>query len=228
MGKVELGDLLVELLGQGVDADVELARVAELDVLLGESLVTGLVEVDLGKDLVGEGAGHDEGRVAGGTAQVDETAVGKQDDVAAVLHEEAVDLGLDVGDGLGVGTEPGNVDFDVEVTDVADNGVLGHLLEVPADEDVTAAGGGDEDLALGGSLVHGGDLVAGDGGLEGVDGVDLGDDDAGTHAAESIGTALADITVTSDDGDLAGNHDIGGTLDAVDERLTAAVQVVEL
>lgn len=228
VGKVELGDLLVELLGQGVDADVELARVAELDVLLGESLVTGLEEVDLGKDLVGEGAGHDEGRVAGGTAQVDETTVSEEDDVAAVLHEEAVDLGLDVGDRLGVGTEPGNVDFDVEVTDVADDGVLGHLLEVAADEDVTAAGGGDEDLALGGGLVHGGDLVAGDGGLESVDGVDLSDDNAGSHAAESIGTALADITVTSNDGDLAGNHDIGGTLDAVDERLTAAVQVVEL
>tara|TARA_R110002003_G_scaffold28_16_gene1661 strand:- start:18704 stop:19177 length:474 start_codon:yes stop_codon:yes gene_type:complete len=45
---------------------------------------------------------------------------------------------------------------------------------------------------------------------------------------ESLGAALADITETSDDSDLAGNHDIGGTLDTVDERLTAAVQVVEL
>lgn len=97
-----------------------------------------------------------------------------------------------------------------------------------ADEDVTATSGGDEDLTLGSSLLHGGDLVALDGSLEGVDGVDLGDQDAGTHAAESIGTALADITVTSDNGNLTSDHDIGGALDTIDEGLTATVQVVEL
>lgn len=97
-----------------------------------------------------------------------------------------------------------------------------------ADEDVTATSGGDEDLTLGSSLLHGGDLVALDSSLEGVDGVDLGDQDAGTHAAESIGTALADITVTSDNGNLTSDHDIGGALDTIDEGLTATVQVVEL
>jgi hypothetical protein len=228
VGQVEKGDLLVEDLGQDVDTDIELAGLAELNVLVAERLVRGLEQHDLGKDLVGEGAGHDERGVTGGTSEVDETALGEEDDVAAAGHEEAVDLGLDVGDGFGVLLEPRNVDFDVEVTDVADNGVVGHSLEVHASEDVTAAGGGDEDLALGSGLLHGGDLVAGDGGLESVDGVDLGDDDTGTHAVEGLGTALADVTETGDDSDLAGNHDIGGTLDAVDERLTAAVQVVEL
>src|SRR5581483_7206798 len=32
----------------------------------------------------------------------------------------------------------------------------------------------------------------------------------------------------ADDGDLAGDHDVGGALDAVDQRLAAAVEVVEL
>lgn len=40
--------------------------------------------------------------------------------------------------------------------------------------------------------------------------------------------ALADVTVAGDDRDLASKHDVGGTLDAVDERLAAAVEVVEL
>jgi len=226
--EVKGGNLLVEDLGEGVDTNIELAALAKLNELLAEGLVTGLVQVDLSKDLVGEGAGHDEGRVTSSAAQVDETAVSKEDDVAAVLHKEAVNLGLDVDNGLGVSTEPSNVDFDIEVTDVANNGVFGHSLEVLANENVTAASGGDEDLALGSGLVHGGDLVSRDGGLESVDGVDLGNENAGTHAAESIGTALANITETSNDGDLTSDHDIGGTLDTVDERLTAAVQVVEL
>jgi len=166
--------------------------------------------------------------VAGSATQVDETALGEEDNVATVLHEVTVDLGLDVADGLGVGLEPRNVDFDVEVTDVADDGVVGHGLKVHASENVTAAGGGDKDLALGSSLLHGCDLETGDGSLEGVDGIDLRDNDASTHAVESLGAALTDITEASNDSDLASNHDISGTLDAIDERLAAAVEVVEL
>jgi hypothetical protein len=38
--------------------------------------------------------------------------------VAAVLHEEAVDLGFDVLDRLCVGLQPRNVYLDIEMTDV--------------------------------------------------------------------------------------------------------------
>ena len=110
----------------------------------------------------------------------------------------------------------------------ANNGVLGHGLEVLADKDISAASGGDKDLTDGGGLLHGGDLVARDGSLEGVDGVDLGDENASTHGVEGLGATLADITETSDNGNLTGNHDISGSLDTIDERLSAAVKVVEL
>lgn len=119
VGEVETGNLLVENLGENVDTNVELAGgLGELGVLAGESGVLGLVQHDLGKDLVGERAGHDERGVTGGTSQVDETTLGKQDDVAAVLHEEAVDLGLDGNNAGSVGLEPSNVDLTVEVTNV--------------------------------------------------------------------------------------------------------------
>lgn len=118
MSKVETSDLLIEDLGQNVDTDIELARLGKLDVLLAPSRVASLEQHDLGEDLVGERAGHDERRVASGTAQVDETTLGEEDDVAARSHGEAVDLGLDVLDALGVGLEPGNVDLNVEVANV--------------------------------------------------------------------------------------------------------------
>jgi hypothetical protein len=52
-------------------------------------------------------------------AEVDETALGEEDNVAAGRHGEAVHLGLDV-DGLGgVGLEPCDVDLDVKVTDAS-------------------------------------------------------------------------------------------------------------
>jgi hypothetical protein len=89
----------------------------ELDVLLAEGCILSLEEGNLGQDLVGERAGHDEGRVAGSTAKVDKTALGEEDDVLAV-EAVTVNLGLDVLDGLGVGLQPGDVNLDIEVTDV--------------------------------------------------------------------------------------------------------------
>lgn len=129
MLQVEESDLLVKDLWEDVDADWELAileltdtltlaSTGELDVLLAERLVAGLVQHDLGKDLVGEGAGHDEGGVTSGTAKVDETALGEEDDVTAGWHEEAVDLWLDVLARGGVLLQPGNVNLNVEVTNV--------------------------------------------------------------------------------------------------------------
>lgn len=116
--QVQESDLLIQNLGQDVDANVLLAGAGELDVLLAERRVLGLEQSDLSKDLVGEGAGHDEGGVAGSTAKVDQTALGQEDDVAAAGHGEAVDLGLDVLHRLGVGLEPGDINLNVKVTDV--------------------------------------------------------------------------------------------------------------
>ena len=118
MVEMEHGDLLVEDLGEDVDTNWLLAGGTEFDVFLAKGGVLSLEEEDLGKDLVGERAGHDERGVAGGTAKVNKAALSEEEDVAAVGHEEAVNLGLDALDGLGVGLEPRNVNLDVEMSNV--------------------------------------------------------------------------------------------------------------
>jgi len=40
--------------------------------------------------------------------------------------------------------------------------------------------------------------------------------------------SLSDVTVTGNNSDLTSEHDIGSTLDTVDEGLSASVKVVEL
>ena len=67
--EVSTSDLLIQLLGQDVDTERELLR--------------GCPEGDLSEDLVGEGAGHDEGRVSGSASEVDKTTLGEEDDVPA-------------------------------------------------------------------------------------------------------------------------------------------------
>lgn len=212
--QVGSSDFLVQLLGQEVDTD-------GVRLLLGP-------QFDLGQDLVGERTGHDERRVTSGTTQVDQSTFSQQDDVSAVVHGVSVDLGLDVGDGSGVGLQPCDIDFDVKVTDVADNGVRLHGFKVLADNDVSTTGGGDKDVGLGSGFVHGGDLVTGHSGLQGVDRVDLGNENSSTVRSQGFGTTLTDITETGDDGDLTGQHDVGGSLDTVDEGFSATVVVVEL
>lgn len=125
LGKVGASDLLVEVLGEHVDTK-------------GVRLNVG-PEGDLGKNLVGERARHDKRGVASGTAKVDKTALGKEDEVTAALHEETVNLGLDVDVLDSVLLEPVDVNLNVKVTNVADNGVLGHGLEVLATDNVTAS-----------------------------------------------------------------------------------------
>lgn len=94
-------------------------------------------------------------------------------------------------------------------------------------QDISAASCSNKDLSLAGGLLHGGDLETGDGSLESVDGVDFRNKDASTHSVESHGATLSDITETSNDSDLTSDHDIGGTLNTINQRLAAAVQVVE-
>ena len=87
--------------------------------------------------------------------QVDEAALGQQVQRAAVGHLIAHDL-VAARDRRG---RPGPcqvvaVDLHVEVAGVGEEGVVLHLLHVPADDDVLAAGGGDKDIALRRGVVH--------------------------------------------------------------------------
>ena len=104
-------------------------------------------ELNLGQDLVGERAGHDEAWVTHGTAKVDQTTLGQEDDVLAVLEGVPVHLGLDVGLQLAVLLQPLDLDLAVEVTNVADDCVVLHHHEVLAGQDVLATSGGDKDVA---------------------------------------------------------------------------------
>ena len=93
---------------------------------------------------------------------------------------------------------------------------------------VLVAGGGHEDVGLVGGVLHGHNLVALHGRLQSVDGVDLGHPHLGAQRGQGLGAAFAHVAVASHHGHLAGDHHVGGALDAVHQRLAAAVQVVKL
>jgi len=105
------------------------------------------------------------------------------------------------------------------------HGVAIHLgLDVGLD---LVVGGGDEDVGSGAGFFHGGHLVSFRAGLQGVYGVDHGDNDTRAEAFQRLG-AFFNIAITRNNGDLFSQHDIGGTLDSIDKGLPASVHVIEL
>jgi len=170
---------------------------------------------------------HDEARVAGGAAEVHQAALGQQDDLLAIREHHVIDLRLDF-DPLAGALERGDVDLVVEVTDVADDGLVFHLGHVLEGDHRLVAGRGDEDVGFVGCVIHGHHFVAFHGRLQCADRVDLGDPHLCRQRTQGLCRTLTDIAIARHYRDLAGDHDVGGTLDAVDQALTAAVEVVEL
>jgi hypothetical protein len=172
---------------------------------------------------------HHEARVAGGAAQVDQSAFGQQEDRAAIRERVLVHLRLDVelGDAR-EGVERIDLDLVVEVADVADDRLVLHLAQVLDGQHVLVAGGGDVDVATAQGRFDGVDLEAFHRRLQGVDRVDLGDHHARAVGTQRVRRPLADIAVAADHRDLAGQHHVHRALQAIGQRLAAAVQVVEL
>lgn len=94
--------------------------------------------------------------------------------------------------------------------------------------DIPAARGGHEDLALWCGLFHRGDLISRHCCLKGVDGVDFSDQNSGSHRMKRLCTSFSHVTKPGHHGDFSRNHDIRGSLDPVDEGLATAVKVVKL
>src|SRR6185437_3782083 len=213
--QVQAGHFFVQLLRQQV-------HLVLVGALVGP-------QVDLGQGLVGERVGHHEARVAGGAAQVDQAAFGQQEDRIAVGEDVLVHLRLDV-DVLHAREGDQRIDLDlvVEVADVADDGLVLHRAQVLDADDVLVAGGGDVQVGTAQGGFDGVDLEAFHRRLQGADRIDLGDHHARAVGTQRRGAALADVTVAADHGDLAGQHHVHRALEAIGQRLAAAVQVVEL
>ena len=222
--QVEAGDLLVEDFREGVHG-------AGFVLEAGNGLLAVCAEpqVHLGDGLVREACTHHETRVAGSTAEVQEAAFGEHEDAVAIGENPFVVLRLDfVADDARNLLEAGHIDFVVEVADVTHDGAVLHLCHLGGADDHRVAGGRHEDVGHRNDFVEGLDFVAFHHGLECANRVDFGDNHASALAAEALSAALTHVAVTADDCNLASHHHVGGAVDAVDQRVAAAVEVVEL
>lgn len=168
--------------------------------------------------------------MASGTPKVHQATLSKDNDASVGFREHpAVSLGLD-GDALDtrVGLKTKHINFIVKVTNVADNGIVLHLPHVVNHDDILVASGGHKDISLRDNILQGKDLKTLHQSLEGTDGVDLSHNDTGTSLLEGSSTALANITISTDHGNLASNHNVCGPHQTIREGVAATIQVVKL
>ena len=93
---------------------------------------------------------------------------------------------------------------------------------------MVVTGTGNEDVAVFCSVFHRHDAVAFHRCLQCADRIDFSNPNLRRQGTHSLCRTFADVTITSDDSDLASDHDVGRALDAVYQRFAAAVQIVEL
>ena len=161
----------------------------------------------------------------GGAAEIHEPPLGQNDQPLAVRKDHLVDLRLDLFPDIVA--QRADLDLAVEMADVADDRAVMHLAHVVERDHIDIAGRGNENVADRRRLVHRRDLVALHRRLQRADRVDLGHHDARALAPEARRRTLADIAKAAHDADLAGEHHIGGALDAVDQALADAIEIVE-
>ena len=116
-----------------------------------------------------------------------------------------------------------NLDFVVEVTDVAHNRLVFHLRHLLERQNIDVAGCRDVNVAPTQSVFNRRDLVAFHRGLQRINRVNFRDDDARAHASQTLRRTFADIAITANHRDFSGQHQVGGALDAVGQTFAATV-----
>src|SRR5205807_6444452 len=177
---METSYFFVQLLAQNIYADLVSIAV--------------LPKIELRQDLIGKRIRHDKARVTCGTAKVYQTTFGQQEDFVPIGESILIHLRLDVGalDSFGR-VQCVDLNFIIKVADVRHDGLVFHPLDMFELDHIDVAGSGDVDVAATKRLLDGGHFVTFHRGLQRIDRIDLGDDDARTLAAERLRATFAVI-----------------------------------
>ena len=119
-----------------------------------------------------------------------------------------------------------NINFDIEVPGIGEQSAIFHLKKMMFGDDVFATSGSNEEVAVSCGLVHPHDTKTVHVGLQSFDRINFGDDDFGAETSHTFSDTATTITIAGDDDGLASDNQIGGTKDAVRDRLPSTIMIV--
>ena len=148
--------------------------------------------------------------------QIHQAAFCQQEDRVACRECVLVNLRFDVGVlDVRIVHQLVDLDFVVEMADVANDGLVFHLGHMFDGDDVAVTGGRNENVAFLDGFFHRCHFEAFHGGLQGANRIDLRDQDTGSVRAHGVGTAFPYVAISGYYHDFAGDHHVGSALDAV-------------
>ena len=124
--------------------------------------------------------------------------------------------------------EAGHVDFIIEVADIGNDGIVLHARHVLAGDDVLVAGRGDEHIGAFEHALQTAHLESFHGRLQCTDRIDLGDHHASALSPQRLSAPFAHFPEAADHGQLPRDHDVGGPIEPIDDRVSATIDIVEL
>merc|ERR1712032_1616177 len=120
-----------------------------------------------------------------------------------------------------------HLDFVVKVTNVANNGVVFHLLHVLQSDDGEVASSCGEDINFVDNGLQCDNLEAFHARLQRADWIDLRDQDACACPTHGKSATLSDVTIAANESTFASNHNIGSAHNAVRQGVPATIHIVE-
>ena len=107
------------------------------------------------------------------TSQIDQTSFGQKNDILSILECKSINLRLNVSFLFAIFFDPLNINLAIEMTNVANNGIIFHCLKVFAGDDIFATSCGDKNVGTTNSVINGGYFISFTSCLQGIDRIDL-------------------------------------------------------
>src|SRR5271165_3092948 len=141
--------------------------------------------------------------MAGGAAKIHQTPFGENRQTFPVRPFHLIDLRFDVDAFQAfIFKHAGNINLEIEVSDVSDDRLVFHRVEMLPPYNVTTSGRSDEDTRFSDHVLQRCHLVTLLRSLESADRVNLGHDHSRTLSLQRLGTTLTHIAVSADDSDF--------------------------
>lgn len=113
------------------------------------------------------------------------------------------------------------------MSDVSNNGIVLHFGEVVKGDNTFVSGGGDEDINVSNDIIQTDDFISLHASLKGTNGITFRNIHSGSTASHGSSTSLSNISEATNKYLLSRNHDISGSVQTVNQRVFASIDVIK-
>lgn len=152
----------------------------------------------------------------------------KENNGVTIIEIELINLRLDVNSSnVGGRFQSFSFNFVIEVTDVTNNSVVLHLAHLIKSNNSLVSSSSHVNIDDAQHILNSNNLIALHAGLKCANGVDLSNVHSCTASSHCLSASFSDISETADEDFLSWNHNVSSSVDTVNQRVLASVNVIK-